>query len=309
MPLQRQWTWHQPLLRRIPDCWSTPKSNRWESKDFWVSSPIVAFLVAIRNDFIVIFPIFCQVNCFPPFSNRSHGASCTHCSKCSRTACITFSHSIAYNCCPICIHWLRCRTQIKPNCIYALNRPHYVWSPAWDQLRYSHNCRGISPSRKLPAPWFRLKVKNWIKRWFWLLLGQCTLRAPVNFPSTPRPIHGFQLNDLVLIHLAGMDDQSNSWCKDLLSTIMQNTPHSWDPHTLQCFPPIMNTYLSLSNVPKENKQMLKKSVDEEYRNWMSMTNENDIIAHFSVQGTAPLFLCLLFKMILETNAITPVAYK
>lgn len=40
-----------------------------------------------------------------------------------------------------------------------------------------------------------------------------------------------------------------------------------------------------------------------------MSNENDIIAHFGVSGKPPLFLCLLFKMILETNAISAVAYK
>lgn len=60
--------------------------------------------------------------------------------------------------------------------------------------------------------------------------------------------------------------------------------------------------------PKENKQVLKKSVEEEYRKWTSMANDNDIISHFSVPGT-PLFLCLLWKMIFETNRINPVAFK
>lgn len=106
----------------------------------------------------------------------------------------------------------------------------------------------------------------------------------------------------------GMDDQSNSWCKDLLSTIMQHTPHSWDQNTLNCFPPVLSTFLSQTNM-KENKQLLKKSVDEEYRNWMSMTNENDIITHFSVSNTPPVFLCLLFKMVLETGSINSVASK
>lgn len=40
-----------------------------------------------------------------------------------------------------------------------------------------------------------------------------------------------------------------------------------------------------------------------------MSNENDIIAHFSVAGTPPLFLCLLWKMILETDRVSVVAYK
>jgi len=53
----------------------------------------------------------------------------------------------------------------------------------------------------------------------------------------------------------------------------------------------------------------QKAVEEEYRNWTSMTNENDIIAHFSVPTAQPLFLCLLWKMIIETDRINPIAYK
>ena len=41
-----------------------------------------------------------------------------------------------------------------------------------------------------------------------------------------------------------------------------------------------------------------------------MSNENDIIQHFSSnQGNQNLFLCLLWKMILETEDISPIAYK
>lgn len=40
-----------------------------------------------------------------------------------------------------------------------------------------------------------------------------------------------------------------------------------------------------------------------------MSNENDIITHFGVAVTPPLFLCLLFKMIFETDGISAVAYK
>lgn len=94
-----------------------------------------------------------------------------------------------------------------------------------------------------------------------------------------------------------------------MTIIMQNTPHSWAVHTLQCFPPILNSFFSQHNTPKENRQLLKKSVEEEYRNWLSMTNESDVIAHFTVANTPPLFLCLLFKMVLEKDTISSVAYK
>lgn len=90
---------------------------------------------------------------------------------------------------------------------------------------------------------------------------------------------------------------------------MQNTPHSWASHSLICFPPALSEFFTQNSHPSENKQLLKKSVEEEYRNWTSMSNENDIIAHFIRPNNNSLFLCLLFKMIWETEKISPVAYK
>ena len=41
-----------------------------------------------------------------------------------------------------------------------------------------------------------------------------------------------------------------------------------------------------------------------------MSNENDIIAHFSLQqNTSNLFLCLIFKMVFETTRVPAEAYK
>lgn len=141
--------------------------------------------------------------------------------------------------------------------------------------------------------------------------------AEPKLPGSAVSLESEELNRALILTIArsmhitgtGNDDQSTIWCKDLLTSIMQNTPHSWAPHTLQCFPPMLNAFFSHHSTPKENKQQLTKSVEEEYRNWNSMSNENDIIAHFSVAGTPPLFLCLLFKMILETDGISSVAYK
>ncbi|KDR22950.1 mediator of RNA polymerase II transcription subunit 23 isoform X2 [Zootermopsis nevadensis] len=136
-------------------------------------------------------------------------------------------------------------------------------------------------------------------------------------PKTLVSAESEELNRALVLTLArsmhvtgtGSETLSGTWCKELLNTIMQNTPHSWANHTLQCFPPVLNEFFQQNNVAIENKQQLKKAVEEEYRNWASMNNENDIIAHFSVQGTPPLFLCLLWKMILETDRISPIAYK
>nr|XP_023028639.1 mediator of RNA polymerase II transcription subunit 23 [Leptinotarsa decemlineata] len=107
-------------------------------------------------------------------------------------------------------------------------------------------------------------------------------------------------------HVTGTD---GSWCHELLTTIAQSTPHAWAPHTLDCFPRALAEFFTQHAVPKENKQQLKKAVEEENRKWASMNNENDIMAHFGVPGAPPLFLCLLWRMLLETNHISPIAYK
>ncbi|XP_017776006.1 PREDICTED: mediator of RNA polymerase II transcription subunit 23 [Nicrophorus vespilloides] len=107
-------------------------------------------------------------------------------------------------------------------------------------------------------------------------------------------------------HVTGPD---GNWCTEILSTIAQSTPHAWAPHTLECFPKALFDFFSQNAVARENKQQLKKAVEEEYRKWASMNNENDILAHFGVPGAPPLFLCLLWKMLLETDHISPIAYK
>lgn len=62
---------------------------------------------------------------------------------------------------------------------------------------------------------------------------------------------------LFVIVGTGSDAISGAWCKDLLNTIRQNTPHSWADHTLQCFPPILREFFQQNTVPKEDKQQIK----------------------------------------------------
>jgi hypothetical protein len=42
--------------------------------------------------------------------------------------------------------------------------------------------------------------------------------------------------------------------------------------------------------PKDNGAQLKKSVEEEWRNWNSANNENEMIAHFSNSQASPFSL-------------------
>lgn len=111
--------------------------------------------------------------------------------------------------------------------------------------------------------------------------------------------------------ITGMENETTgngnlSYLMDLLQVIMKNTPHNWPSHTKQSFPKVLADFYASHNLPVEDKQQVKKSIEEEYRNWLSMTNENDIITYFS---QTPTFLCLLFKMISDTGEPSPVAYK
>lgn len=58
-----------------------------------------------------------------------------------------------------------------------------------------------------------------------------------------------------------------------------------------------------NTVPRENIQNMKKMVDEEYRNWISLTNEAE------ASSSSPLFFCLVYRMLLETENVSPYVLK
>ncbi|MGH0148447.1 UNVERIFIED_CONTAM: hypothetical protein FKN15_061335 [Acipenser sinensis] len=138
-------------------------------------------------------------------------------------------------------------------------------------------------------------------------------------PKTVLSAESEELNRALILTLArathvtdfftGSDSIQGTWCKDILQTIMTFTPHNWASHTLSCFPAPLQAFFRQNNVPQESRFNLKKNVEEEYRKWKSMTIENDIITHFSMQGSPPLFLCLLWKMLLETDHINQSGYR
>lgn len=84
-------------------------------------------------------------------------------------------------------------------------------------------------------------------------------------PKTLVSAESEELNRALILTLArsmhitgtGNDSQSGMWCKELLNTIMQNTPHSWAAHTLQCFPAFLSEYFQQNPAQKENRQQLK----------------------------------------------------
>lgn len=100
---------------------------------------------------------------------------------------------------------------------------------------------------------------------------------------------------------------NNSRYKDLLTLIQQQTPHSWSSNTRDCFPPPLAEFFSQNQPPKESKQQLRLAIEEEHRK-VSAMNPDEWLAHFSQTTGPPIFLCLLWKMLLETRNINPIAY-
>ncbi|KAK3090128.1 hypothetical protein FSP39_009382 [Pinctada imbricata] len=111
------------------------------------------------------------------------------------------------------------------------------------------------------------------------------------------------------MHVTGVDNFSSSWFREILSQIMQSTPHNWPTNTLVCFPSSLAEFFTSQPAHVADKKQLRHNVETEYKKWKSLVNESDIIAHFSMQGSSPLFLCILWKNMLEENRVPSTAHK
>lgn len=112
------------------------------------------------------------------------------------------------------------------------------------------------------------------------------------------------------IHITGMESLSVSWAIDIIAN-MKNTLNlnlTWPEFTMNCLPPqVAKFYQDNYQQQPSNKAEFRLAVDEEYRKWKAMTNEGDLVKHFSAQGA--LFYCVLYKLALDSETITPVVYQ
>jgi mediator of RNA polymerase II transcription subunit 23 len=156
-------------------------------------------------------------------------------------------------------------------------------------------------------------------------MGNYEMNSPKPQPgTTAKPNYTLygdseELNRMVIltlartIHIGGLDNNSIPWLKEVVTGIMQSTPHSLPSHTLKHFP---QTLLDLVNdMPphRDNNNQIKRNVDEDWNLWNQLTNEQEKINHFSQPNTNATFLCLLWKMIMESDEsarnIPVAAYK
>lgn len=113
-------------------------------------------------------------------------------------------------------------------------------------------------------------------------------------------------------HVTGSETLSAAWVNEMLTgvKVFLNTNLSWPEFTLKCFPSVIAKFYQEMAKPKEpTKEQLKQSVEEDFRKWKSMSNEGAIIKHFTSKGPPSLFYCLLYKLLLDNEPISLVAYK
>ena len=109
-------------------------------------------------------------------------------------------------------------------------------------------------------------------------LGNSEVGPPKSAPvasaaKTSHTLYGDseELNRVVIltlaraVHIGGMEQNGSTWLKEVVSSIMAATPHSWPSQTVANFPPVLKELLADHPGPKDNVAQLKKSVEEEWR--------------------------------------------
>lgn len=102
---------------------------------------------------------------------------------------------------------------------------------------------------------------------------------------------------------------SSDWFNDLLSNVMQNTPLSWSLCTIKCFPKHINEHYQKQN-QRENRHQVISFVEDEFNKFLTIqNNESELIQHFSQPSTPTVFICVIWKSLLDSNQLNPVAFK
>uniref|UniRef100_A0A6G1S8A1 Mediator of RNA polymerase II transcription subunit 23 n=1 Tax=Aceria tosichella TaxID=561515 RepID=A0A6G1S8A1_9ACAR len=161
-----------------------------------------------------------------------------------------------------------------------------------------------------------------------LLLGLSNQEA-LNIPINPRHTNDLkaakqminsdseELNKaLVLVlaralHLTSSDHiASGVMIEDILADIHKVTPLSWSSSTLSFFPTLIKDFFTRNAQTKaDDKAQLRLTVEEEYKKWQAMANDETRIAHFSQPSAPPLFICVVWRMLIDQDSINPIVFR
>jgi mediator of RNA polymerase II transcription subunit 23 len=102
-----------------------------------------------------------------------------------------------------------------------------------------------------------------------------------------------------------------NWLEIVMRMVNSVTPLFWSQQALQLFPPSLIAYTQHGNQgnPADKKVRFIKRVEDEYRKWMSLPNEGELVRIFRETDASEVFLCVLFKHYLTTGIIKPIAFR
>lgn len=125
-----------------------------------------------------------------------------------------------------------------------------------------------------------------------------------------------ELNKVLVIvlaqatHRTATEHVTAGFLDGILTEVNKVTPLNWSSSTLAFFPAMMRDFFSRNASIKENDcAQLRPAVEEEYRKWEAMSNDNSLLSHFSQPNAPPLFICVLWKMLLDNDGLNPVVYR
>lgn len=125
-----------------------------------------------------------------------------------------------------------------------------------------------------------------------------------------------ELNKVLVLVLArstqlmSSEHYTSSLLEEILTDIIKVTPMVWSSSTMNFFPSCIKEFFIRTSSGKEtDRAQLRPAVDEEFRKWKAMSNDNNLIAHFSQPNAPPLFICILWKMLVENGGMSPVVYR
>lgn len=249
----------------------------------------------MNNDWYEIFSS-AQASCCLMCLSLTPGESFTRYWRCSATGCTTSSRTTESSCSVTCTVWLLFPRPTRTSCICGThfiiptespvgslydvcnkkrivrwNMFHHLvlmsltsvlraqpcgWSQLWGVRKCSHSSPASSMTpRRFCQPSLRSWTEPWSSPWPEPHTSQVALTVDFLKSTVNR---GGLLNFCVLFvdFFTGSDSIHGTWCKDILQTIMNFTPHNWASHTLSCFPAPLQVRCSRWGVKRDVRFLL-----------------------------------------------------
>lgn len=144
-------------------------------------------------------------------------------------------------------------------------------------------------------------------------------RHPNDAKATKHMINGDseELNKILVLILArstqltASEHVTGGFLEDILTDINKVTPLAWSSSTLNFFPSIIKDFFTRNAVviKDSDRAQLRPTVDEEYRKWKAINNDANLMAQFSQPNAPPMFICILWKMLVDNGGMSPIVYR